>query len=154
MGVKEFYWLAGIIEGEGNFSIKNNSSPTITISMTDEDVIDRVAKILKRPYSKEDRSHRPNAKDIYTVNICGVDAISWMFTLYSLFGKRRQAKILEIIKFWRAVPVTKNKGNYCNVHQREITHLNGYKSGKYTLRCAECLNDSKQRLYERRKASS
>ena len=52
-------WLAGLLEGEGTFLLDNRSatryeestvppSPVLRISMTDQDIIDRVAKMLDK----------------------------------------------------------------------------------------------------------
>ena len=43
----EFFWLVGLLEGEGSFMPAPPSEPTrprISIQMTDEDVLSRVAQ--------------------------------------------------------------------------------------------------------------
>ncbi|KKK94077.1 hypothetical protein LCGC14_2686470 [marine sediment metagenome] len=95
---KDIIWLGGLLEGEGCFSLmksngRNGRCPSISVGMTDEDVIDRISDIWG-----SNVCHRSNH---WRTHIHGVYAIQWMMTLYSLFGKRRRAKIEEIIKVWK-----------------------------------------------------
>jgi len=39
-------WLAGLLEGEGSFSIKNVSAE-ISIAMSDKDILDRAAQLTR-----------------------------------------------------------------------------------------------------------
>ena len=95
--LKDIIWLAGFLEGEGCFKF-SNSLPVIYVSSVDEDVIKRVSLIVKKPYYKFEPSIYGTAKKpAYRLNICGTDAFGWMFTLYSLLGKRRKARIRELI---------------------------------------------------------
>lgn len=45
----QFFWLAGLLEGEGCFSVRQDGqrrSPKVLINMTDKDVIERVAALV------------------------------------------------------------------------------------------------------------
>ena len=74
--VQTFSWMAGLLEslGEGSFSLdnrskkryKNSTSPPgrrlhllIKISMTDEDVIDKMAKLVNKTYFSPESSPCP-----------------------------------------------------------------------------------------------
>lgn len=97
MEVKEIYWMAALLDGEGTFGISNTKSPTIRLVLTDKDLIERVSKFFKRPFYLDKRGGR---KDMYSISICSTDAAGWMFTLYSLLSVRRQIRIREVIKEW------------------------------------------------------
>ena len=109
----EIGWIAGILEGEGCFYY--NSSPSIVVVMTDEDTIAKFAKIIGRPYTI--KGVGGGYKMNYCAAIYGSPAIAWMFTIYSLMSKRRQAKILETINKWKGIPV-RDKENFSCGHSR------------------------------------
>lgn len=47
---KDIYWLAGLLEGEGCFHldrIRGTPVPTIRVKMTDRDVVQKVAAVLR-----------------------------------------------------------------------------------------------------------
>jgi len=59
-------WIAGLLEGEGYFGIDNRSkdryetsktppSPFIKVSMVDEDIIQRLSRLLDKPYFSPSR---------------------------------------------------------------------------------------------------
>jgi hypothetical protein len=95
-------WLAGLIEGEGSFQW--NSSPTIQMSMTDKDVMERVAILCDYPI----RTYKPRGKSTYkavwSIRIAGARAAAWMMTLYAFMGIRRRAKIAELLLRWKHSP--------------------------------------------------
>jgi hypothetical protein len=93
-------WLAGVVEGEGYVS-SQRGSPTIRVSMTDKDVIDRIAGLWKvkvtGPYQPKGR-----AKQVWTAAVNGYSAIGWMMTLYRFLGDRRRAACRTSIELWNA----------------------------------------------------
>ena len=90
---RDIIWLAGLLEGEGCFRLKEGKYPVITLGMTDEDVVVRVASLTKRKVS--------HYRNVYDTRVYGARAISWMMTLYPYLGKRRRSMVASIIKFWR-----------------------------------------------------
>ena len=90
------YWLAGLFEGEGCFTMKRKNYPIATISMTDKDVIERAAKIVNHKVTSS-QPKTPNRKRRYTVSLCGYNAIRLMEILYRHMGHRRQSRITEIL---------------------------------------------------------
>ena len=93
-GVKDIIWLAGLLEGEGCFMLKNEKYPRIVLGMTDEDIIVRAATLMK--------SRIYLSGNMYRVQVDGVKAVAWMMTLYTLLGKRRRESISKVIKIWKA----------------------------------------------------
>lgn len=92
-------WLAGLLEGEGYFgTIRNHVGgkvypyPRVGVTMTDRDVIARVAALwsvkvnVVRPYGV-------SKKTSYRVQIIGRRAAEMMLLLYAMMGTRRRAQI-------------------------------------------------------------
>jgi len=94
--VKDIYYSAGLLEGEGCFRL-SHGSPEISINMTDFEPIYNLKQIMS-PLSTI-RLHRNkslvtiNNKDVWHLAICGQLAIEWMMTLYPLMCPRRQEKL-------------------------------------------------------------
>jgi hypothetical protein len=105
MDIKDLYWLAGIIEGEGSFTFTTTEShgyPRVKVKMTDEDVIRRCREVsgvgtVNGPHYAGD--YKPSWVWVVQKH---TDAAGLMMTLYSLMGDRRKAKILECLTKWRA----------------------------------------------------
>ena len=97
--ISEFFWLVGLLEGEGYFCKplpSNPNNPYIGIEMTDKDTIEKVSKLCGRKISK--RLKRKNIyfktlKPIYIVRIVGNDAVEMMKVFRPHMSIRRQAQI-------------------------------------------------------------
>lgn len=96
----EIAWLAGIIEGEGCLDLKYKNGratyPRIRVAMTDEDVIQQVAKLFNRSVHK--KVHRLGKKDLFCTEIAGRDAVEILQQVKIYFGSRRLAKANELIE--------------------------------------------------------
>lgn len=113
---KDVCWLAGLLEGEGSFTVANKGRhcyPSVKLKMTDRDVVERAARILRTvQYRKGGNgilSYRPSrstmgTKQNYVVAIAGRRAAGWMMTLYPLMGERRQKRIRELLALWLTQP--------------------------------------------------
>ena len=113
---RDIHWIAGLIEGDGCFFVRkgkyNNGPaysayreyPGIDISMTDEDVVKHAHQIAGGTFSKLKHKTRGD-KSIYSLRLRGKHALSWMMTLFPLMGRRRQAKLKEILLKWRTSPL-------------------------------------------------
>lgn len=89
----EIAWLAGLLEGEGYFSLRSGRYPQIVLSMTDEDIVVKAAFLMGARINR--------SGNLWTSHINGAYAIQWMMTLYPYLGKRRRERITEAIKFWQ-----------------------------------------------------
>lgn len=94
----EFFWLVGLLEGEGSFCRcqPSNNAPRISLHMTDKDVVDRVGKMFARKvlFCKRQKSHH---KDSYKVSLSGKKAIDLMLRLRPFMGERRQLQIQSAV---------------------------------------------------------
>jgi hypothetical protein len=107
-------WLAGLLEGEGWFGRNHYVTPTIKVSMTDRDVIARVAALFGNAVTVERRPvdpRRPNAKQQWSTTIYGHRAVAWMRVLLPHMGSRRSARISELLADWDAVEHKMPKGS-------------------------------------------
>lgn len=108
LDLKDLYWLAGLLEGEGCFSkhtynrsknINLNWKPKLEVGSTDKDIIIRASLLLTKRDAIWVRASKN--KPFYYVAIRSKHAIGWMMTLYPLMGIRRKAKIKSIIEDWK-----------------------------------------------------
>lgn len=121
--MKDIYWLAGLLEGEGSFTLAK-FSPAVRLRMTDKDVVTRVARLFNRSVSEYEG--RPGDKQVYVTTIGGSDAIEWMFTLYSELGVRRREQIRQVVEVWRTRHVGRSPlRSHCKKGHPLITRENG-----------------------------
>lgn len=109
--VNQIYWIAGILEGEGHFTVTQQNSTMIRLAMTDLDIITRARDIIapgKKIGIKQ--SKREKEKDMFYFACCGSSAIQWMFTIYPLMGIRRKQKIREVVASWKKHQITDLSG--------------------------------------------
>lgn len=145
--IKDIYWLAGWLEGEGCFNLSRDGEFKqfrIEYSSTDLDAIQKVNKLLntdqkifirKQTYSKIGNKNKPE----YYTKIAGTHAISWMMTLYPLMGNRRRSKIKEIISIWKSY---RNNGSglcrRCGSKLVITIQKRGWNKGKRNSYCRSC----------------
>lgn len=87
-------WLAGLLEGEGSFKRGAPSSPrlpVISVTMTDEDVVARVAALWGVRHLTV-RPRRDHWAVSYATQLRGADAVAWMRALRPFLGARRKAQ--------------------------------------------------------------
>lgn len=102
--------LAGIVEGEGTilmFKTRKGTWPSLTVTMTDRDVVGWVAGMFHTsvmgPFPTTTPRGRPG-KGAYRARVVGAPAVGWLMTLYKFLGERRRAKIREVLHEWKAIP--------------------------------------------------
>lgn len=111
LSVNDIYWLAGLFDGEASFYWSPSSrSCQIQLAMTDEDIIQKVCKLLNHPKYYLKKKQKEHHKQCYSIHMCGKEAIGLMMTLYTLMSKRRQATFEYIISEWKKVPNRYNSG--------------------------------------------
>lgn len=99
-------WIAGLLEGEGTFNFSTAKRPSIRIalSMTDKDVIEKFANIVGFGviYKIDASRYGVSKKSQYRWECAGNRAAGLMMTVYSLLGERRQARIRELLDYWKS----------------------------------------------------
>lgn len=96
-----YEWLAGILEGEGSFFMRQDAypHPVCVVAMTDEDVIVRAAVLMGGTYLLVTRPFR---KPIYRCSIGSGRAANLMQRIYPLMSTRRQGQIAAAIAGFEA----------------------------------------------------
>jgi hypothetical protein len=100
-------WIAGILEGEGYFGIDNRKrnykvsesppAPFIKISMTDEDIIQRLSKLLDKSYFSPSRK-TVTGKKVYTLHIGEKEKLLFILQkILPYMGVRRGERIRECL---------------------------------------------------------
>lgn len=115
MTIEETIWLAAYLEGEGCFSWTKSKSngktyhyPLISVGSTDLDVIERAARIIGTASIHCVRLKR--VKPFFRIAVGGKRSVSIMKKILPYMGRRRTAKIMEVIKLSDARPGA-NKGH-------------------------------------------
>jgi hypothetical protein len=99
----DFHWLVGVLEGEGTFlrgAPSNPGSPILRVSMTDRDVVERVAKLFGRAVVQL-RRRKPHHKIPYATTIKGGPAAQVMSAVRPHLGRTRQHQVDLAISSWQ-----------------------------------------------------
>ena len=116
----DLYWLAGLLEGEGSFMKGPPSKPTqprIVVSMTDLDVIERVATLFGNtvhPLKPREEHHKP----AFLAKTTGTKAVGLMKQLRPLMGLRRQEQIDRAVASYKWLKGTVPKEDYDSIVAR------------------------------------
>ena len=115
MTENERHWLAGLLQGDGSFTMINagtmrgrgykrvRSTAYVCLEMSEDelDVVERAATLMCAPsayrYPPRQRTRFPNAKGTARAQVGGEKAVRLMRDLYPLLGSRRRARIDEIL---------------------------------------------------------
>jgi AraC-like DNA-binding protein len=95
MNNEDFYWLIGLLEGEGSFGSGPPSAPSqcyISVQMTDKDIIKKVARLFNRSYWFC-KSKNPKHKDSWITRLRAGDAAKLMENIKKHMSHRRQEQI-------------------------------------------------------------
>jgi hypothetical protein len=156
LDLKELYWAAGFVEGEGTFGAGRNSTGTwlhFDISQVELEPLLRLQKCLGGRIYGPYRKH-PQRKPIYQMSIA--PAAGAMMTLWPLMSKKRKDQIASALKKWRNVPVEGSTRKVCiNGHPFDgnSTILSTTKKRPYVMRiCRICRNDRAKAAYRRNQA--
>lgn len=98
-------WIAGLLEGEGWFFAAGHlrRCPSLSLSMTDRDVVSRAARIFQRPMVGPYRNNGFSSKrQMWRVNLSGDDAVIWMQRILPHMGRRRSTRIRDVLRRWNA----------------------------------------------------
>lgn len=130
----EIAWLAGLLEGEGNFEvvparphINRPIEVRVNLSMTDRDVVERVAKLVEatssiRKQGRNNNKHKP----IYILSIKGYRAIRVMSSILPFMMSRRSARIQHAIEAWNSVTHTRERHLPPTCHPERSHYAKGF----------------------------
>ena len=137
--VKELYWAAGFLEGEGWFGI-SAASPVISASQVQKEPLERLQKIFGGVISLRNnagvRARGTNSKDIWVWGVCGGKAIGVMLTLWTLLSEKRRHSIEKAVSAWRSRLRVMNRSlGLCYSHGRDFVRGS---AAKGNVRCLKC----------------
>lgn len=139
----EIGYIAGLLEGEGSFSIKGRSSPYISFCMTDEDTVIKACNIMNVRLSKIGKriDKRPNTKPTYYIAIYGRDAMKWMRMIRPYMSIRRGIKIDEVINIViKYKPYIELGSDYCATYGHSIKYdWEWYFDNNGVKKCKRCV---------------
>ena len=93
-------WAAGLIEGEGCFTVHGKKHPYFLLDMCDKDVLEKFKSIfpfvtLRGPYLNH---KRPHCKPRFRVDAFGPKCRHIIIHTYGYFGARRKAQIDKVME--------------------------------------------------------
>ena len=90
-------WLAGLLEGEGTFTLYKAKQPRVGLEMTDKDVVTKYADLLGVKVSHKP-SKNPLHKDSYQTWVLKSQVIAdLLHQILPYMGERRSIKIRELL---------------------------------------------------------
>ncbi len=127
MDDRDFYWLVGLLEGEGCFSFRQPNAIMIALGMTDEDVVARAARLFGSTYRRDVSGQKRNAraKPMYLTYARGQRPFELMKAMLPFLGLRRQAKVLSAITAYRGPlrrACSRNKNTVITMLSNDKTH--------------------------------
>jgi hypothetical protein len=110
---EDLAWAAGLIEGEGCFTL-HTGSPYFQLDSTDEDVLQKLHKVfpfatLRGPYQHKTK---PQTKPVWRIDAFGTKAIPVMNAVYPYLCSRRKARIDGLIKIYKEKAKSKHHPNW------------------------------------------
>lgn len=116
MNESEIIWVAGILEGEGNFSFRkternktkgSHRKLRVRLHMTDFDIVNRVKNLVgpNLTIRRDERSKQVfkdgyTRKDAYVLDVSGFRAEKLMNEILPHMGQRRKDQILNALAGW------------------------------------------------------
>ena len=104
LDIRELYWAAGFIEGEGTFSVHGSmkSAVSITVSQVQREPLARLyhhfGGKIQGPYVNG--KHTP----YFRWYLGGVNAVAFCMTLYTLMSRKRKDEIQRVLVGWKQGP--------------------------------------------------
>lgn len=106
--VREIAWLAGLLEGEGNFcSDPSGSLARIKLEMKDRDIVQRAATLMGVEHIGTSKKRNPKHATTYWLYVCGQNAAGWAMTVYTFMGRRRRRAIKNMLEYWQSGAVAR-----------------------------------------------
>jgi hypothetical protein len=109
---RDLGWLAGILEGEGCFSISQTGTVQVRVAMTDEDVVRRCQAVTGIGVILQQRQQQRQQMWRWSVNRAR-DVIDLLALVRPLMGQRRQTKIAECLEAAKRVGTRHGEETHC-----------------------------------------
>ena len=130
----EIAWLAGLLEGEGSFHftmVGKCPNNRIQLSMTDKDIMERVAKMFFTTFSTlPPQGLMRKDKNYYRVYICGANSRAVMRAIRPFMGQRRKKEIDKQLAAWETRQTKTRKDKRFLIYRRSKHSLGGFRPGR------------------------
>lgn len=149
--MKNIEWVAGLLEGEGSFLTGPPSQPNLPIircSMTDYDVLERLAESLGGLAVVSMRKQQEHHKDAYVVQLKGLRAVVAMRELRPYMGLRRQSQIDRALNSY----VLAERGKVTRAERKQIAAR--FEAGESAHALADEFNVSHWAVYKMRQSKA
>jgi hypothetical protein len=150
--IKEVYWAAGFIEGEGTFSLSgaNKNSPVISAKQVNLEPLCRIKNLfggkIHGPYRRHDR-HSP----CFNWTLSSRHTAGTMMMLWPLMSEKRRRQMEKVLSLWRASDISNVDKKYC-IKGHEFTAENTYTvPGKIGRHCITCIKLRQTKWYDKRR---
>ena len=135
MAMRDLYWTAGFLEGDGSFLFGKHEQLQVTAAQVQKWPLER----LQRLYGGSISGHQPENPKwsfVYRWILTGPTAAGLMMTLYSLMSEHRRGQIKQALAGWKTKPVSNGMKPACpqgHAYTEENTRL--YRGSR---RCRSC----------------
>jgi hypothetical protein len=102
--------MAGLFEGQGHLRF-SGGLPALVMASSDLDVVTHVASVFGSTL-RGPQKRNGDRRDVWVTSVQGSRAVGWMMTLYSLFGKRSQTRVREVLGRWRKTSPAREQVRY------------------------------------------
>lgn len=140
MNLKELYWAAGFLEGEGSFGrcsgpARNNGQLRITCHQVEKEPLIRLKALFGGLVMGP---HRTPTRPIHLWSLQYRSAVGAMMTLYPLMSMKRKSQIRAALDYWKSFSAHRGTWTHCaSGHELSGDNLRvDKKSGK--RRCRTC----------------
>jgi hypothetical protein len=152
--LNELYWIAGFLEGEGNFS---RCGGTIVVSATQvqKEPLDRLHNLLSGNIAQYSHKNRLNCQPFYRWQIYGKKAEELMKAIFPIMSPKRQTKITACLVWYDSRPGNnwiKSGRKLCRkgLHEWIPENIILWGKGRY---CLACKNEWQRKRREEIKSS-
>jgi hypothetical protein len=101
MNKEEIAWLAGIYEGEGSCSITTGRAIRIDITMTDEDIVNRIQLVTGLGSVRTVAQRSENHKQAWCWSVGSKDAVNFLEAVLPWLGERRSRRARDAVTNWK-----------------------------------------------------
>lgn len=137
-------WVAGLLEGEGSFVLKEGKKPRVTCHMTDLDVLERLQNYAGGRIYKVKNPNPHKWKQSWVWTITDSDkVVVLMKDILPYMCSRRTEKILHLLDCYEQHLQAKNKKNI-DREKRNKRIIQKYNEGLTVTKIAELENVSRQ----------
>lgn len=144
--IKDLYWLAGFLEGEGCFYSRHQNQKaghmtTVTAAQVQREPLERCQKWLGGSTCLNSARTRKsqNTQAIWEWSVNGGRAAAVMMTLYPLMSPSRKEQIKKALSAWSAYPAGYDHRHSCrNGHERKKFGTKILIRNRPAWRCKAC----------------